>query len=102
MPSPPGMIQQPGASIIAPPPGNNGYTMQSLSHVAGVKLQSPSVQPQLPTAQPVAMSLAADQGAKRGASEPAAHAAAKKTKVDEMDGGEGDGFKGDGDKGTAI
>ena len=52
----------------APPPGSgNGYTMQSLSHVAGVKLQSPSVQPLLPTAQPTDLSLAG--GTKQGAEE---------------------------------
>lgn len=62
------------------PTPNSGYTMQSLSHVAGVKLQSPSVQPQLPPAQPAAMNLA-DQGVKRAA-EPAPYDNAKKSRTD--------------------
>lgn len=66
----PGVFHYPAPiPTYAPPPGSgNGYTMQSLSHVAGVKLQSPSVQPLLPTAQPTDLSLA-DRGTKRGAEE---------------------------------
>jgi hypothetical protein len=66
-----------------PPTPNSGYTMQSLSHVAGVKLQSPSVQPLLATMQPAAMSL--DKGTKRGADDPAANAE-KRSKIDDVGG----------------
>lgn len=84
------MAQQPAATPMmppqqvantAPPPSNDGYTMQSLSHVAGVKLQSPSVQPQLPTAQPAQMTLANNQGEKRAA-EAADDSNTKKSKAD--------------------
>ena len=71
----------------APTPGHAGYTMQSLSHVAGVKLQSPSVQSQVPVTQPVPMSLA-DEGKKRSAeyrAESAANGDAKKSKTGETD-----------------
>jgi hypothetical protein len=72
-----------------PPPrfAMQGSTMQTLSHVAGVKLQSPSVQSQHATVPPVPMSLT-DQSIKRGATEPAVRDVAKKSKIDEMNGGE--------------
>lgn len=52
--------------------------------MAGVKLQSPSVQPLLATMQPAALSL--DKGTKRGADDPVADADKRsKTEVDGND-----------------
>jgi len=81
---------QPAASTTVPPrmtpthpPPGNGYSMQSLSHVAGAKLQSPSMQPQLSTAQPAPIALA-DQGVKRSAVDSTV-SDAKKSKMDQVD-----------------
>ncbi|KAL3802367.1 hypothetical protein HJC23_007192 [Cyclotella cryptica] len=85
------MQTHPGASNHAgiPPPrfAMQGSTMQTLSHVAGVKLQSPSVQSQHATVPPVPMSLT-DQSMKRSAFEPAVRDVTKKCKGDEMTGRE--------------
>ena len=76
----PGQRQVPTYAL--PPGSGNGYTMQSLTHVAGVKLQSPSVQPLLTNAQPTDFSLT-DQGTKRGVeeSQPNGDDGSKKSKL---------------------
>jgi hypothetical protein len=69
------------------PPSGPGYSMQSLSHVAGVKLLSPSVQgvqAQHAPTQPVPLSLT-DHGMKRSPADPVVNDdPAKRSKVDEM------------------
>ncbi|KAL7519430.1 hypothetical protein ACHAWX_004190 [Stephanocyclus meneghinianus] len=78
----------PNPSGVPPPRfAMQSSTMQTLSHVAGVKLQSPSVQSQHATVPPVPMSLT-DQSMKRGAIEPAVSDVTKKSKIDETNGGE--------------
>lgn len=82
-PQPAAQMSQTPVFNQAPTP-NSGYTMQSLSHVAGVKLQSPSVQPLLATLQPAALSL--DKGTKRGADDPVVNIDKRsKTEVDGND-----------------
>eukprot|EP00956_Cyclotella_meneghiniana_P037860 scaffold145632_cov22-Cyclotella_meneghiniana.AAC.1 len=78
----PAPAQRQVPTYALPPGSGNGYTMQSLTHVAGVKLQSPSVQPLLTNAQPTDFSLT-DHGTKRDVeeSQPNGDDGSKKSKL---------------------